>query len=143
MLDLDEFRALRDQGHAPGHREYAKYALGVLGVALADHDHQWTDEERRAFDDAESLLSVEPSGDSAAVTFTDLVWSDAEDGEVPPKSVYQTHKVPPKNATSAVLNERLVAGLREIAAGLLAEGGAEAHRVYRAKARRLLEGCEA
>lgn len=49
-----------------------------------------------------------------------------------------------KLAVHAIAPEvpRLVAGLREIASGLLAEGGSEAHRVYRAKARRLLEECE-
>lgn len=56
--------------------------LDLLGVALATHGHNWTDEERQAYEEATALLAVPGTG-SGMVGKGELVWGDRQAGSAP------------------------------------------------------------
>lgn len=49
--------------------------LDLLGVALATHGHQWTDEERQAYEEAVTMLEA-PAEGNGIVGPGELVWGD-------------------------------------------------------------------
>lgn len=43
---------------SPEQAQTLQDALDLLGVALADHEHQWTADERSAYDNATKLIKA-------------------------------------------------------------------------------------